>query len=231
MRTHNALQQTGRPKHQEEAALPRSPERGLTARQRQILDYLIRRVQDQGYAPSIREIGQALGLKSPSTVHQHLVVLEQKGCVKRHGDRMRALELVDKAPIHAGDSVDLPLVGRVAAGTPILADGHVEEHVAVPRRLCGDARECFVLEVRGDSMIGAGIVPGDLVIVRKQPTATPGDIVVALLGDEATVKTLAIEEGRPALVPANPEYRPIRGDFEIAGRVVGLIRAYQAVRG
>jgi repressor LexA len=205
--------------------------RGLTARQQQILDYLVKKVQDNGYAPSVREIGDALGLRSPSTVHQHLVALEQKGCIHRHGERMRALEVVDKALIQTGDGVSLPLVGRVSAGTPVLADEQVEEHIEVPRRFLGDVRGCFLLRVRGNSMIGAGIVPDDVVVVRRQATASPGEIVVALLGEEATVKALAIEEGTPMLMPANPAYQPIREEFQVVGRVIGLIRAYQEVRG
>ena len=201
--------------------------RALTRRQREILDYLCREVQGKGFAPSIREIGDALGMKSPSTVHQHLVALEHKGCVRRHGDRMRALEVVDKALIQSGDSVSLPLVGRVSAGIPILAEEHIEEHVEVPRRLLGDARQCFLLRVRGDSMVEAGIMPNDVVVVRRQAVAAPGEIVVALLEDEATVKTLGLNEGVPVLLPANPAYRPIQRAFEIIGRVVGLMRSYQ----
>jgi repressor LexA len=204
---------------------------GLTGRQSQVLEYLVKEVQDKGYAPSVREIGDALGLKSPSTVHQHLVALEQKGYIRRHGERMRALEVVDKALIQNGDSIPLPLVGRVSAGTPIFADEHVEEHVQVPRQLVGDVRGCFLLRVRGDSMTGAGIMSGDIVIVRRQAVAAPGEIVVALLGEEATVKTLALDEGTPQLMPANPAYQPIRDEFQIVGRVVGLIRAYQGVHG
>jgi repressor LexA len=204
---------------------------GLTPRQQQILDYLIKAIQEKGYAPSVREIGGALGLSSPSTVHQHLTALEDKGYVRRHGDRMRALEVVDKSLIRDGDSVRLPLVGRVSAGTPVLADEQVEDRIGVPRRLVGDARDCFLLRVRGDSMIGAGIMPGDIVIVRRQRAASPGDIVVALLGDEATVKRLATLEGAPILRPENRAYQPIRTEFEIAGRVIGLLRAYQGVRG
>jgi len=211
--------------------LGKAPTQGLTVRQQQILDYLVQEVQDKGYAPSVREIGDALGLKSPSTVHQHLVALEQKGCIRRHGERMRALEVVDKALIQTGESVPLPLVGRVSAGAPTLADEQVEDHIEVPRRLCGDPRGCFLLRVRGDSMIGAGIMPEDLVIVRKQATARAGDIVVAQLEEEATVKTLALEEEKPLLLPANPEYQPIRGEFQIAGRVIALIRAYEGVHG
>jgi repressor LexA len=204
---------------------------GLTPRQQQILDYLIKAIQDKGYAPSVREIGDALGLSSPSTVHQHLTALADKGVIRRHGDRMRALEVVDKTLIHDGDAVRLPLVGRVSAGTPILADEQVEDRIEVPRRLVGDVRDCFLLRVRGDSMIGAGIISGDVVIVRRQRTASPGDIVVALLDDEATIKRLAILDGTPILRPENAAYQPIRAEFEIAGRVIGLMRAYQGVCG
>ena len=204
---------------------------GLTPRQQQILDYLVKAIQDKGYAPSVREIGDALGLSSPSTVHQHLTALQEKGVVRRHGDRMRALEVVDKNLILDGDAVRLPLVGRVSAGSPVLADEQVEDRIEVPRRLVGDVRDCFLLRVRGDSMIGAGIMPGDIVIVRRQRTASSGDIVVAMLGDEATIKRLATLDGTPVLRPENAAYQPIRAAFEITGRVIGLMRAYQAVRG
>jgi repressor LexA len=203
---------------------------GLTPRQQQILDYLVNAIQERGYAPSVREIGDALGLSSPSTVHQHLTALEEKGFVRRHGDRMRALEVVDKTLIRDGDSVRLPLVGRVSAGTPMLADEQIEDRIDVPRRLVGDLRDCFLLRVRGDSMIGAGIMPGDIVIVRRQRAASSGDIVVAVLGEEATVKRLATLDGTPILRPENVAYQPIRDEFEIAGRVIGLMRAYQGVR-
>ncbi len=205
--------------------------RGLTSRQQQILDYLVREVQEKGYAPSVREIAEALGLRSPSTIHQHLMALEQKGCIRRHGERMRALEVVDKNLIKTGDAVALPLVGRVSAGPPSLADEHVEEQIEVPRKLLGDVRGCFLLRVRGESMIGAGILPGDIVVVRRQPVASPGEIIVALIQEEATVKRLAMHEGTPVLMPANPAYQPIRGEFRIVGRVVGLLRAYKGVYG
>ncbi len=205
--------------------------RGLTGRQQQILDYLVREVQEKGYAPSVREIAKALGLRSPSTIHQHLTALEQKGCIRRHGERMRALEVMDKNLIKTGDSVTLPLVGRVSAGPPSLAEDHIEEHFEVPRKLLGDARGCFLLRVRGESMTGAGILPGDIVVVRRQPVAAPGDIIVALIEEEATVKRLAIDEGTPILMPANPAYQPIRGEFQVVGRIVGLLRAYRGVYG
>lgn len=205
--------------------------RGLTGRQQQILDYLVKEVQEKGYAPSVREIAEALGLRSPSTVHQHLMALERKGCIRRHGERMRALEVVDKTLIKGGDATTLPLMGRVSAGPPSLAEEQVEEHIEVPRKLLGDVRQCFLLRVRGDSMNGAGIMPGDIVVVRRQPVASPGEIVVALFGEEATVKRLAADEGTPVLMPENPAYQPIRGEFQIIGRVVGLMRAYREVYG
>lgn len=199
----------------------------LTGRQRQILDYLITRVQEKGYAPSVREIAAALGLRSPSTVHQHLTALEQKGHIHRNGERMRAVEVVDKTLLRGRDTVMLPLVGRVSAGPPTLADEQVEEHVAVPRGILGDVAGCFLLRVKGDSMNGAGIMPDDIVVVKRQPVASPGEIVVALLGEEATVKRFVLDEGTPILMPANPLYAPIRGEFQIIGRVMGLLRAYQ----
>jgi repressor LexA len=205
--------------------------RKLTNRQRQVLDYLVNEVKNKGYAPSIREIGLALGLRSPSTVHQHLTALEQKGCIKRYGERMRAIEVVDKALVQNGDGVVLPVAGRVSAGQPTLADEHVEEYVAVPPRFFGDVRGCFLLRVEGNSMTGAGIMPGDLVIVRPQAHGAPGDIVVALLGEEATVKRLSVTEGKPVLMPENPAYQPVSGEFQVIGRAVGTLRTYGEVQG
>lgn len=205
--------------------------RKITDRQQQVLDYLVNEVKNKGYAPSVREIGLALGLRSPSTVHQHLTALEQKGCIRRHGDRMRAIEVVDKSLVQNGDGVVLPVVGRVSAGQPALADEHVEEYVAVPPRFFGEVRGCFLLRVRGNSMTGAGILPGDLVVVRPQAHAAPGDIVVALLGEEATVKRLSVVEGRPVLMPENPAHQPISGEFQVIGRAVGTLRTYGEVRG
>ncbi len=205
--------------------------RKITNRQRQVLEYLVNEVKTKGYAPSVREIGLALGLRSPSTVHQHLTALEQKGCIRRHGERMRALEVVDKSLVQNGDGVVLPLVGRVSAGRPTFAEEQIQEYVAVPPRFFGDVRGCFLLRVKGDSMTGAGILPGDLVIVRPQAHAAPGDIVVALLDEEATIKRLTVIEGRPALNPENPAYRPIFDEFSVLGHVVGTLRTYEGVRG
>jgi repressor LexA len=204
-------------------------QRKLTGRQRQILDYLVREVRDKGYAPSVREIGVALGLRSPSTVHQHLMALENKGCIKRHGDRMRALEVMDKSLVQQGDGVVLPLVGKVSAGQPTLAEQHVDEYIGVPPSLFGDVRGCFLLRVRGDSMAGAGILPGDLVIVRPQTHAAVRDIVVALVGEDATIKRLAATGETPVLLPENPAYQPIRDEFQVIGRVMGVLRQYQEV--
>lgn len=142
---------------------------------------------------------------------------------------MRALEVVDKTLLKGRDSIALPLVGRVSAGPPSLAAEDIEEHVEIPRSFLGDVRDCFLLRVKGDSMIGVGIMPGDIVIVRRQPTASPGEIVVALLDEDATVKTLGTSEGKPALLPANPAYQPLPAPFRIIGRVIGLLRAYEGV--
>jgi repressor LexA len=200
----------------------------MTDRQRQVLEHIAASIRRNGIVPSVREIGQALGMRSPSTVHQHLMALERKGYIKRDGDRMRVLEVLDKRILPNGDEVThLPLVGRVSAGLPILAEENIEEVIPVPRKMVGwQDDNCFLLTVRGDSMIGAGIFDGDMVIVRSQPTATPGEIVVALLGEEATVKRLAAEERRPYLMPENPRYGPITDPFEVIGKVVGLLRRY-----
>jgi len=199
----------------------------LTDRQHQILRHVALTIRRTGIVPSVREIGQALGMRSPSTVHQHLSALARKGYLRRDGDRMRVLEITDDTALPDGDGVvSLPLVGRVSAGMPVLAEQHIEEMIPVPRRFVGWNDESFLLTVRGDSMTGAGIFDGDLVIVRCQPAASPGDIVVALQEDEATVKRLALAEGRPYLLAENPAYAPIYGEFEILGKVVGLLRRY-----
>jgi repressor LexA len=200
----------------------------LTNRQREVLEHIATSIRHSGIVPSIREIGQALGMRSPSTVHQHLTALERKGYIKRYGDRMRVMEVLDRRMLPHGEEVaHLPLIGRVSAGVPILAEENIEEMIPVPRKMVGwQDDNCFLLTVRGDSMINAGIHPSDLVIVRSQPTAQPGEIVVALLGDEATVKRLQYEGPRPYLMPENPHYEPIFDEFEIIGKVVGLMRKY-----
>ena len=199
----------------------------LTPRQHEILRHIATSIRRNGIVPSVREIGHALGMRSPSTVHQHLSALARKGFLRRDGDRMRVLEITDRTPLKEGEeTVHLPLIGRVSAGMSVLAEQHVEDMIPIPRRFVGWNDESFLLTVRGDSMIGAGIFDGDLVIVRCQATATSGDIVVALQGDEATVKRLAVEECGPYLRPENPAYAPIRGEFEILGKVVGLLRRF-----
>jgi repressor LexA len=200
----------------------------LTDRQRQVLEHIAISIRRSGIVPSVREIGSALGMRSPSTVHQHLTALERKGYIKRAGDRMRVLEVLDRRMVPNGENVaHLPLVGRVSAGVPLLAEENVEEMIPVPRRMVGwQDDNCFLLTVRGDSMINAGIQPGDLVIVRSQPAAEAGEIVVALLGEEATVKRLLYDSGRPYLKAENPQYAPVFEAFEIIGKVVGLMRRY-----
>jgi repressor LexA len=199
----------------------------LTPRQQQILGHIAQSIRKTGIVPSVREIGHALGMRSPSTVHQHLTALSRKGYLRRDGDRMRVLEITDRTVrLDDEEIVTLPLVGRVSAGVPILAEQHVEDMIPVPRRFVGWNDNSFLLTVRGDSMIGAGIHDGDLVIVRCQSNATVGEIVVALQGEDATVKRLAVADGRPYLQPENPAYAPIYGEFEIIGKVMGLLRRY-----
>ncbi len=200
----------------------------LTDRQREVLEHIATSIRHSGIVPSIREIGHALGMRSPSTVHQHLTALERKGYIKRYGDRMRVMEVLDRRMLPHGEEVaHLPLIGRVSAGVPVLAEENIEEMIPVPRKMVGwQDDNCFLLTVRGDSMINAGIHPSDLVIVRSQPTAQQGEIVVALLGDEATVKRLQYEGPRPYLMPENPRYGAIFDEFEIIGKVVGLMRKY-----
>ena len=140
---------------------------------------------------------------------------------------MRVLEITNRTTLpDAEEVVLLPLVGRVSAGVPILAEQHIEDTIPIPRRFVGWNDECFLLTVRGDSMIGAGIFDGDLVIVRCQPVADPGDLIVALLDNEATVKRLDVQDGRPFLRPENPAYAAIHGEFEVIGKVAGLLRGY-----
>jgi repressor LexA len=199
----------------------------LTPRQQEILSHIAQRIRRTGIVPSVREIGHALGMRSPSTVHQHLSALSRKGYLRRDGDRMRVLEITDRTVrLDDEEVVTLPLVGRVSAGVPVLAEQQIEDMIPVPRRFVGWNDESFLLTVRGDSMIGAGIHEGDLVIVRCQSAALPGDIVVALKGDEATVKRLAVDAGRPYLKAENPIYPAIHGEFEILGKVIGLLRRY-----
>jgi repressor LexA len=203
----------------------------LTARQQQIWDFVVEYVDAHGYPPTVREIGEAVGLASPSTVHAHLANLERAGLLRRDPTKPRALELTGRErPASARPSREqdlLPLVGQIAAGGPLLAVEHVEEYVSVPG-VVGPAD--FVLRVKGDSMIEAGILEGDFVVVRKQQDARDGEIVVALTGDdesaeEATVKRIFRENGRVRLQPENAAMEPIYADHvQLIGKVVGVFR-------
>jgi repressor LexA len=204
----------------------------VTDRQRAILDYLRGFVDEHGYPPTVREIGEAVGLRSPSTVHAHLAQLERAGLLRRDPTKPRALELTDRrreAEAAATDVHRLPLVGDIAAGGPLLAEQNIEDYLAVPEPLARGGEE-FLLRVRGDSMVNAGILDGDFVVVRRQQDARNGDIVVALAGadesaDEATVKRFFREAGRVRLQPENDALEPIYADHvEILGRVIGVFR-------
>jgi repressor LexA len=203
----------------------------LTARQQQIWDFLVRYADEHGYPPTVREIGEAVGLASPSTVHAHLANLERAGLLRRDPTKPRALELVGRQPQQPSrapsEAQALPLVGQIAAGGPLLAEQQVDDYVGVPGVIGpGD----FVLRVRGDSMIDAGILDGDYVVVQRRRDALDGDIVVALVGedetaDEATVKRFFRENGRIRLQPENAALGPIYADHvEVIGKVIGVFR-------
>jgi repressor LexA len=206
----------------------------LTTRQQEIWQFLAEYVDAHGYPPTVREIGDAVGLASPSTVHAHLANLERAGLLRRDPTKPRAIELVGRhrkdAPERSAATPTLPLVGRIAAGGPLLADEAIEEQIAVPEPLGRDAD--FLLRVTGDSMIEAGILDGDIVVVRKQNDARAGEIVVALVGDddaadEATVKTFHRErDGRIRLQPENAALEPLYpAHVEILGKVTGVFRS------
>ena len=201
----------------------------LTSRQREIWSYVLDYVDRHGYPPTVREIGEAVGLASPSTVHAHLANLERAGLLKRDPTKPRALELVGRGKPAVAEPAELPklpLLGQIAAGGPLLAEQNVEDEIAVPETLQGD----FLLRVKGDSMIDAGILEGDLVVVRRAQDARDGEIVVALAGadetaDEATVKRFFREGSRIRLQPENSALEPIYADYvQILGKVVGVFR-------
>ena len=206
----------------------------LTGRQQEIWKFLTDYVDEHGYPPTVREIGEAVGLASPSTVHAHLANLERAGLIKRDPTKPRALELRrDPKPEPARVAEDvhrLPLVGEIAAGGPLLAEQNVEEYLAVPEPLARGGGEEFLLRVKGDSMITAGILDGDVVVVRREQTARDGEIVVALAGqdelaDEATVKRFFREDGRVRLQPENDALEPIYADHvQVLGVVTGVFR-------
>jgi repressor LexA len=204
----------------------------LTGRQREIFDFLSEYVRERGYPPTVREIGEAVGLASPSTVHAHLANLERAGLLKRDPTKPRALELVGRdrgAAREDSKLLSLPLVGEIAAGGPLLAEENVEDYLEVPELLAAGGAD-FLLRVKGESMIQAGILDGDYVVVRKQQDARNGDVVVALAGDdeaadEATVKRFFREEGRVRLQPENDALEPIyTPHVQILGKVIGVFR-------
>ena len=207
----------------------------LTARQQEIWQFLVEYTDGHGYPPTVREIGEAVGLASPSTVHAHLANLERAGMLKRDPSKPRALDLIGHrtvaatAPQPVEEILRLPLLGQIAAGSPLLAEENVEDRIAVPEPLGRGAD--FLLTVRGDSMIEAGILDGDTLVVRKQEDASNGDVVVALVGDdeganEATVKTFYRESNRIRLQPENSALEPIYADHvQVMGKVVGVFRS------
>lgn len=197
----------------------------LTEQQERVLEAIKKSIRELGYPPSVRELGEVLGLKSTATVHTHLRNLERKGLLTRVAQKSRAYNLTDSGrDASAGSIAMVPLVGAVHAGAPVLAVENIEEVMAFPRSLV-KSQNVFLLRVEGDSMIDAGIYDGDLVLVRQQESADNGDIVVALLGDEATVKSFYRENEAVRLQPENPRLAPIISrDVRVIGKVVGLYR-------
>lgn len=215
---------------------------GLTDRQQQVMEVIEQALAVQGYPPSVREIGEQLGLASPSTTHSHLKALARKGMIERDPDKPRAIRVIaprggpaadeaflegaPAAPMPGGPIREVPLVGRIAAGSPILAEEHIEDVVPLPESLVG-AGALFMLEVRGDSMTGAGILDGDMVVVRSQPLVENGEIAACLVdGEEATVKRLERRNGRVILHSDNPSYEPMffTSGVEVLGKVVTVLR-------
>ncbi len=200
----------------------------LTKRQQEIFDFIRKYSARYGYPPTVRDIGKAVGLASSSTVHAHLANLEKIGLLRRDPSKPRAIELLDRAVESVRGIVrteGLPLVGSVAAGQPMLAEENIEDYVSVPAIAGGGDGE-YLLRIRGDSMKDAGILEGDVVVVRSQDTAQDGDVVVALLGEEATVKRFFREADHIRLQPENEALEPIRSkEVKVLGRVVGLMRS------
>ena len=204
----------------------------LTKRQQEIFDFIRKYSAKYGYPPTVRDIGKAVGLASSSTVHAHLANLEKIGLLRRDPSKPRAIEQLDRAVGSAVESVrgivrsdGLPLLGSVAAGQPILAEANIEDYVQVPE-IAGGNKGQYLLRIRGDSMKDVGILEGDFVVVHSQNTARDGDVVVALLGEEATVKRFFREEDHIRLQPENASMEPIRSkEAKILGRVVGLLRS------
>lgn len=198
----------------------------LSARQEKILTYIKENLRSKGYPPSVREIGEAVGLSSSSTVHAHLNKLESMGHIKRDPTKPRAIDVLEEAPWRQKAMVPVPLVGTVTAGQPILAVQNIEETFPLPAELVGTKDNVFMLTVKGDSMINAGILDGDYILVREQPNANNGDIIVALIDDEeTTVKRFYKENGHFRLQPENDTLEPIYAEnVSIVGKVIGLFR-------
>jgi repressor LexA len=203
----------------------------LGPRQKKILDFILGTVERRGYPPSVREIADAVGLASPSTVHAHLEALQRKGYIRKDATKPRAIEVSyarDIGPAASSSGVrHIPLVGRIAAGSPTQALEEIEDVMPLPASVVGDGT-FFMLKVKGDSMHDAGIHDGDFVVIRKQDDASPGEIVAALIEDEATVKTLVRQGSKTILRPENPAYAPIEVNNEnsrILGKVVALLRS------
>jgi repressor LexA len=205
--------------------MPRKKSNAISRRQQQILEFIVMESETCGYPPSVREIGRAVGLKSTSTVHGHLTQLERKGYIRRDPSKPRAIEVLPAAGVLPRTaSVTVPLIGRVTAGMPVLAVENIEDYFPLPKEF-GEQGSLFMLRVTGDSMIEAGILDGDYVIVRQQETAENGEIVVALIEDEATVKRFFIEKNKIRLQPENRFMDPIIvEDAAILGKVIGVIR-------
>jgi repressor LexA len=198
----------------------------LTDRQQQILDFIRREVKSKNYPPSVREIGREVGLASSSTVHSHLSALEKKGFIRRDPTKPRAIELRtgDAPPALIADVVKVPVLGQVAAGQPLLAEENIEDYFPLPKDYVR-SHPVFMLRVRGDSMKNAGIMDGDLVIVRRQPSVENGEIVVALLENEATVKRFFREKKHIRLQPENELYEPLLSrNVTVIGKVIGVFR-------
>lgn len=201
-------------------------EQTLTAKQQQILDCIKQSLREKGYPPSVRELCIAVGLSSTSTVHSHLNTLERKGFIRRDPSKPRTIEVLDEEVNWLTDHVSVvPVVGKVTAGTPILAVENIEEYFPLPKQLVRE--ETFILNVKGTSMINAGILDGDQIIVRHQESARNGEIVVAMIEDEVTVKRFFKETNRIRLQPENDTMEPIYAhDVQILGKVVGLVRLF-----
>jgi repressor LexA len=199
----------------------------LSTKQNQILSYIKENLRAKGYPPSVREIGEAVGLSSSSTVHTHLTKLESLGYIKRDPTKPRAIDVLDEAQWRQKTVIPVPLIGMVTAGQPILAIENIEETYPLPAELIGGEDNVFMLSVKGDSMVNAGILDGDYILVRQQSNANNGDIIVALIDDEeATVKRFYKEAGRIRLQPENDLMEPIYAEqVAIVGKVVGLFRS------